>query len=160
MALRAKRSLITSCSVMPPHAWTVWFKSSRAPSELMMIGTSQRPHVATSSSQRGFDPCTIWLTANGAAGSSGWSRSHAANASVISCSHSSSCVWGRALSAGNDPITPAVHSAITSAGVETRNIGAAITGRRRRSVRTAGSSITKAYLTSDSEVNSWYARRQ
>jgi hypothetical protein len=36
--------------------------------------------------------------------------------------------------------------------VDTRNIGAAITGRRRRSVSTGGRAITSSYLTSEPEV--------
>ena len=46
---------------------------------------------------------TIWLTANGAAGASGWALSQAASSSVIRASHSSSCDRGRALSEGKDP---------------------------------------------------------
>jgi hypothetical protein len=49
---------------------------------------------------------------------------------VISCSHSSSFSAGRALSAGKLPTIPAVHWAMTSAGLETMNNGAPITGRR------------------------------
>jgi len=67
-----------------------------------------------SSSRRAFDLWTIWLTANGAAGLSGWARSCAASASVISCSHSSSWLIGRALRAGNDPTIPALHCAIAA----------------------------------------------
>ena len=39
---------------------------------------------------------------------------------------------GRAFSAGKLPTIPAVHCAITSFGFETMNIGAPITGMRRR----------------------------
>ncbi len=49
-----------------------------------------------------------------------------ASASVISCSHSSSCSAGRALSEGKLPTIPAVHWAMTSFGFDTMNIGAAI----------------------------------
>ena len=54
----------------------------------------------------------------------------AASSSVISASHSSSCASGRALSAGNEPTTPALHCASTSAGCEMMNSGAATTGSR------------------------------
>jgi hypothetical protein len=67
----------------------------------------------------------------GADGASGWSRSQAASASVTSCSHSSRREAGRALSAGKLPTIPAVHWAMTSAGLEMMNIGAATTGSRR-----------------------------
>jgi hypothetical protein len=50
-------------------------------------------------------------------------RSQAASVSVISASHSSSCEAGRALSAGIDPTTPAVHWAITSLGLLMMNSG-------------------------------------
>jgi hypothetical protein len=63
IALRAKRSLMTSWSVMPPQAWTAVFRSSRAPSDVMMIGTCHLAQVSTSASSRSFDLWTIWLTA-------------------------------------------------------------------------------------------------
>ena len=84
-----------------------------------------------SCSSRSLLLCTIWLTANGAAGASGWARSWAASASVISASHSSSCDAGRAFSAGNEPTMPALHCAITSFGLLTMNSGAPMTGSGR-----------------------------
>ncbi len=42
----------------------------------------------------------------------------------------SSLAWGRASSAGNEPISPVAHCAITSSGFETMNMGAQITGMR------------------------------
>jgi hypothetical protein len=53
-------------------------------------------------------------------------------------------------------MTPDVHWASTNAGVETMNIGAAITGMRSRSVRMGGRAIPTSYLTSGSEVNVEY----
>jgi hypothetical protein len=47
---------------------------------------------------------------------------------VISASHSSSCSAGRALSAGIEPTTPAMHCAITSLGLLMMNRGEPITG--------------------------------
>ena len=108
----------------------------------MTIGAFHFTVSARSSSSRLLDLCTIWLTANGAAGLSGWARSCAASASVISCSHSSSWLIGRALSAGNEPTMPALHCAITSAGCEMMNSGAPITGRRNLSRKTLGSDMT------------------
>jgi hypothetical protein len=58
-------------------------------------------------------------------------RSCAASASVISASQSSSNAAGRALSAGIEPTTPAVHCAITSFGLLTMNSGAPMMGRGR-----------------------------
>src|SRR3984957_8716636 len=97
--------------------------------------------IAMSSSRRALDLWTIWLTANGAAGRSGCARSWAASASVISCSHSSSCEMGRALSAGKAPTIPALHWAITSAGCETMNSGAPTTGSLSLSRRMSGSAM-------------------
>ena len=107
----------------------------------MTIGAFHLTVIAMSSSSRAFDLWTIWLTANGAAGRSGCARSWAASASVISCSHSSSCEMGRALSAGKEPTIPALHWAITSAGCETMNNGAPTTGSLSLSFRTFGSAI-------------------
>ena len=52
----------------------------------------------------------------------------------------------RQLAVGKEPITPARHAAFTSAGPETRNIGAAISGSLRRERRAAGSDMAGAYL--------------
>ena len=84
-----------------------------------------------SCSSRSLLLCTIWLIANGAAGCSGWSRSHAASVSVISASHSSSCDAGRAFSAGIEPTTPALHCAMTSFGLLMMNSGAPMIGSGR-----------------------------
>ena len=62
-ALRAKRSLMMSCRVIPPQPWTPWFTSTSAPSEVMTIGTFHFWQVAMSSISRMFDLWTIWLTA-------------------------------------------------------------------------------------------------
>ena len=75
--------------------------------------------------------------ANGAAGESGWARSCAVSASVISASHSSSCDAGRALSAGIAPTTPALHWAMTSFGLLMMNSGEPMTGNLRL-LRTGG----------------------
>ena len=90
--------------------------------------------MAMSASRRSLLLCTIWFTANGADGRSGCTRSCAASVSVISASHSSSCDAGRALSAGIDPTTPALHCSITSLGLLTMNIGEQITGSESRAV--------------------------
>ena len=107
----------------------------------MTIGAFHLTVSAISSSSRAFDLWTIWLTANGAAGRSGWARSWAPSASVISCSHSSSWEMGRALSAGNAPTIPALHWAITSAGCEMMNSGAPTTGSLSLCLRMSGSAI-------------------
>ena len=93
-----------------------------------MIGTLYFTHMAMSCSKRSLLLCTIWLIAKGAAGWSGCSRLCAAKASVISINHSSNCSAGRALSAGIEPTTPALHCAITSLGLLMMNNGDAMTG--------------------------------
>ena len=57
----------------------------------------------------------------------------------ISMSQASSCSDGRALTCGNAPTMPARHSAFTSGGNETRNMGAPITGTERVLRRPGGS---------------------
>ena len=94
----------------------------------MTIGTLYLAHTCMSCSSRSLLLCTIWLIANGAAGRSGWSRFQAASVSVISASHSSSCSAGRALSAGIEPTTPAVHWAMTSFGLLMMKSGAPMIG--------------------------------
>ena len=84
-----------------------------------------------SSSNRSLERWTIWLTANGADGASGWRLSCAASSSVIWWIHSSSWLCGRAFSAGKLPTIPALHWAMTRSGLETMNSGAPMTGRRR-----------------------------
>ena len=54
--------------------------------------------------------------------------SQSASSPLMRFSHSPSTGAGRALSAGNEPITPALHCAITSSGPETMKSGAPTTG--------------------------------
>ena len=63
IALWAKRSLMMSCMVMPPHAWTASFRSSRAPREVMVIGTLYLAQLSMSCSSLALDLWTIWFTA-------------------------------------------------------------------------------------------------
>ncbi len=67
----------------------------------MTIGTLYFTHIIRSCSSRLFDMCTIWFTAKGAAGRSGFFALCEASSSVISASHSSSWASGRAFRAGN-----------------------------------------------------------
>src|ERR1700753_2652311 len=107
----------------------------------MMIGTLCFSQSARSCSRRLFDRCTIWLTANGADGRSGWAASKAASSCLIRVSHSSSNSGGRAFSAGNAPTIPALHWAITRSGTETMNNGAPNAGSDRRPLNSAGMDI-------------------
>src|SRR4030081_3152516 len=109
----------------------------------MMTGTLCFSQSARSCSSRLFDRCTIWFTANGADGRSGYALSCAASSSLIRTSHSSSSAGGRAFSAGNDPTIPALHCAITRSGTEMMNSGAPITGIDRRPLIKAGMDIRK-----------------
>eukprot|EP00966_Prymnesium_polylepis_P077295 1790384-Prymnesium_polylepis.2 len=128
-ALAANLVLITSWYTCPPYECTAALTSSRAPSDVMTRGTSCRTHASRSCSRRSLDLCTIWLTANGAAGRSGFSASCFASSVLICVSHSSSLSFGRALSAGKEPTMPALHWAITSSGLDTMKSGAC--GERR-----------------------------
>jgi hypothetical protein len=79
-----------SCRTTPPLACAAAYMSSRAPREVMYSGTrylaaqgqrdrarlqgkgaSHLTQTAISCSRRALDLCTIWFTANGAAGRSG-----------------------------------------------------------------------------------------
>src|SRR5262245_11605000 len=62
--------------------------------------------------------------------------------------HSSSSEAGRALSAGNEPTTPALHWAITRSGTEMMNSGEPITGIDRRPLNRAGMDIARGSLSS------------
>ena len=57
---------------------------------------------------------------------------------VMRCSHSSSTSAGRALRAGNEPTTPALHWAMTRSGLEMINSGEQMTGRLRLPCSTVG----------------------
>src|SRR5512143_688105 len=61
-------------------------------------------------------------------------------------SHSSSSAAGRALSAGNEPTTPALHCAITRSGTEMMKSGEPITGIDRRPLNKAGMDIDRRLL--------------
>src|SRR3954471_3496887 len=73
----------------------------------------------------------IWFTAKGAAFASAFAASWALSSVVMRSSHSSSCSFGRALSAGKEPTTPEMHCAMTRSGLEMMNSGAPFTGRPR-----------------------------
>ena len=118
IALRANRLLITSCSTIPPYEWIASLTSSRAPREVMTIGTWCSTTVARSSASRSLDLCTMRFTANGATYASGLASAKAALLWTIWSIHSPSADCGRALSEGNAPITPAWHCAATSSGPE------------------------------------------
>ncbi len=62
----------------------------------------------------------------------------------MSASQRSSSSTVRQLAVGKEPTTPARQAALTSAGPDTRNIGAAISGRRRREAKAGGSDMTGA----------------
>src|SRR5690242_9246377 len=131
---------------MPPQLCAAWLRSSRAPSEVISIGTLYFSQTARSASSRLLDLCTIWLTANGADRRSGCALSHAASSSLMRAIHSSSSEAGRAFSAGNEPTTPALHCAITRSGTEMMNSGEPITGIDRRPLNRAGMDIGEAIL--------------
>ena len=95
------------------------------------MGTLWRTQVSTSCARRSFDLCTIWFTAYGATIAPGLALRCSSSVVSISVSQVSSASCGRALSAGNDPTTPALHCSITSFGLLAMNIGEQITGSDR-----------------------------
>ena len=113
---------------MPPYSCTFFTTSSGARRLVMMIGTWWRMHTSRSWSRRSLDWWMIWLTAKGAILAPGCACLRCASAASIVVSHSSNICAGRALSAGNEPTTPLSHWAMTRFGLETMNMGAAITG--------------------------------
>ena len=129
MAFLANLLLITSCSVIPPYECTAALTLSWAPSDVMINGTSCLTQTSRSCCSRVLDLCTIWLTAKGAALRS-CVASCSASALLICTIHSSSFSCGLALSAGNEPTMPALHCAITSAGLDTMKSGAPMIGKR------------------------------
>ena len=108
----------------------------------MTILTRCFTQTSRSCISRGFDLCTIRLTANGADGRSGCAASCSASSRSMRSSHSSSTGSGRAFSDGNAPMMPALHCAITRSGCETMNSGAPMTG----TVSACGERITAAVV--------------
>ena len=84
------------------------------------------------------------MTAKGAEGLSGLAASYSANSVVILSSQRSSSASGRALSAGKEPTTPALHWAITRSGLEIIKRGAATTGNLKRCESIAGKAMVKS----------------
>jgi hypothetical protein len=91
--------------------------------------------VAISSSKRSLARWTEILTPQGAA------LGASASSASMRSSHAAKALAGLALAAGTVPSTPALQASIASSGPETRNIGAAITGRRSLPSRMVGNGI-------------------
>ncbi|CFW46554.1 Uncharacterised protein [Bordetella pertussis] len=85
---------------------------------------------------------------------SGCARRCSARPASTSSSQSPSSDWGRALSAGNDPMTPLTHCAIASLGLETINMGEQTTGRVMLAYSSAttgwGMAVSRAFMWGDS----------
>ena len=73
------------------------------------------------------------MTAKGATLASGFSALYSANSVLILTIHSSRTCCGLAFNAGNDPIIPALHCAITNSGPDIIKSGDPITGMERLS---------------------------
>src|SRR6056297_1218590 len=144
-ALRAWRRLMTSWKTRPPYPCTASTTSLGGRRLVMMIGTRYFTQVSISACRRSLLACTIWLTAKGATGLSGLALRYASSSPVMRSSHSSSMDWGRAFSAGNAPTIPALHWASTRSGVETMNIGAPMTGRRRFPCSSSGRAMDSSF---------------
>src|SRR5690606_35312556 len=104
----------------------------------MTMGTLYLTHSSRSCCSRSLDLCTIWLTAKGAAGLSGWAWLYSSSSRVMRCSHCSNTSTGRALSEGKESTTPALHCASTRSGLEMMNSGEPTTGLDRRPLSRSG----------------------
>ena len=131
MALRAWAMVATSASTRQPMACRASIAGAGEPTLVMTISTRCVTRQARSSTSRGDR--MIRLGQQGAASSGA-----ANNRAWMSPSHWSSCAVLRALAVGKAPITPLRQAATTRSTPETCNMGAAISGRRRRRVMRSG----------------------
>ena len=91
-----------------------------------------------SARRREFERCTIRLAHGGATGRSGCAARKSDSCWSIWMNQSSSCSTVRQLAVGKAPITPHLQVSMTSSGPDTRNIGAEMSGRDKRSRNWAG----------------------
>ncbi len=105
----------------------------------MTISGLCRSNTCRSASSRALERCTIRFGQTGANGLPLASEACRSRPS-ISPSQPSSCSGLRQFTVGNDPITPLRQAATTRSTPETRNIGAAISGRLRRPRKRASGS--------------------
>ena len=139
-ARSAWRIEATSANTSAPASCSGSITGAGDPTEVITISGRCRSSTCRSCASRALERCTIRLAQTGAARLPLASEC-AFNRPSISVSHSSSCSGLRQFTVGNEPITPLRHAATTSSTPDTRNIGAAISGRLRRSSKRERRSI-------------------
>src|SRR5206468_12030821 len=131
-ARSAWRIEATSANTSAPASCNGPITGAGDPTDVITISGRCRSSTCRSCSSRALERCTIRLAQTGADGLP-LASACAFNLISISASHCSNCSGLRQFTVGNEPITPLRHAATTSSTPETRNIGAAISGRLRRS---------------------------
>ena len=145
-ARSAWRIEATSANTSAPASCSGPITGAGEPTEVMTISGRCRSSTCRSCASRALERCTIRLAQTGADGLP-LASACAFNRLSISASHSSSCSGLRQFTVGNEPITPLRQAATTRSTPETRNIGAAISGRLRRSRKRERRSIVgKVFL--------------
>ncbi len=139
-ARSAWRIEATSANTSAPASCNGPITGAGDPTEVITISGRCRSSTCRSCASRALERCTIRFAQTGAGGLP-LASACAFNLVSISVSHSSSCSGLRQFTVGNEPITPLRQAATTSSTPETRNIGAAISGRLRRSRKRARGSI-------------------
>ena len=86
--------------------------------------------------------------------------STAAQSLATRVSQASSSSAERALTVGNEPITPLRHAAETRSGPETRSIGAAISGSFSRARREGGRAIAVPWRVGEREIKAALKARE
>ena len=138
-ARSAWRMLATSANTSAPASCSGSSTGAGEPTEVMTISGLCRSSTFRSASSRALERCTIRFGQIGAARLPLAVRCRR-NRLSISPSQPSSCSALRQFTVGNAPITPLRHAATTRSTPDTRNIGAAISGRLRRSRKRASGS--------------------
>ena len=133
IAFSACRIDATSANTTPPTSCRRATIGAGDPTLASTIGTRWRTSTSTSAASRSGCERMMMFGHTGATGASARAQS-----SSMRVSQASSASALRALTVGNEPITPARQAAETSSGPETRSIGAAISGSRRRAAIVSG----------------------
>ncbi|MNN16377.1 hypothetical protein D3C81_1295130 [compost metagenome] len=131
-AFSAWRIEATSANTRQPISCSGWMTASGEPTLAMTISTRWRMRTCRSSSSVARRRMMMF----GQTGATGPGAS--AQRALIWVSQASSCSAPRALIVGNAPMTPLRHAAATRPGPDTRSIGAAISGSRRRDASDEG----------------------
>jgi hypothetical protein len=136
-AFSAWRTDATSANTRQPMSCSGRITASGEPTLAITISTLCRTRTSTSAASTSGWRRMMMFGHTGAVG-----PSMRAQSSAMRVSQASSSSDVRALTVGNDPITPPRQAADTRSGPETRSIGAAISGIFRREAIEAGRVIS------------------